>query len=332
MNLKPDFISKEQLIDNIDNDMNQTVLVYAILVCATLMASVGLNYNSTTTIIGAMLISPLMSGIGGIGFGLGFSRLAMAKRGTLIFLLQFAIILGISFLFFFLTPIKEPTPEITSRTSATIWDILVALLGGTALALSKTRAKDNNVVVGVSIGTSLILPLCVTGYSLSNGNFSMAWDSVKLFLINVFLICLAVFIVVWLLNYGAFEKRNLGKFALFVLPFLVIGGFFVYSTVDTTFNEYRAKKFSETELADHFVLAQEINTAPKELHLDLVGTELTDSEVATLQDRLTDYQLEDYTLRINTYSSREDGSFDASVLAEIMNKQNEGTSQFLGLD
>ncbi|MBO1305248.1 TIGR00341 family protein [Enterococcus sp. 669A] len=332
MNLKPDFISKEQLVENVDNDMEQTALVYAILVCATLMASVGLNYNSTTTIIGAMLISPLMSGISGIGFGLGFSRLDMAKRGTFIFLLQFAIILGISFLFFYLTPIKEPTPEITSRTSATIWDILVALLGGTALAISKTRAKDNNVVVGVSIGTSLILPLCVTGYGLSNGDFTTAWNSVKLFLINVFLICLAVFVVVWLLKYGSFEKRNLSRYALFVLPFLLIGGFFVYSTVDTTITEYRAKQFSETELADYFVLEQEISSSPKELQLTLVGETLEDSDVEVLQEKLSAYNLADHQLTIQTYSSREDGSFDASVLADIMNKQNEGTSKFLGLD
>lgn len=332
MNLKPDFISKERLIEEIENDMNQTVLVYAILVCATLIASIGLNYNSTSTVIGAMLISPLMSGVSGIGFGLGLSRLNMAKKGAVIFLLQFLIILGISFLFFWLTPIKEPTPEITSRTSATIWDILVALLGGTALALSKTRAKDNNVVIGVSIGTSLILPLCVTGYGLSNANFTIAWNSVKLFLINIILICLALFVVVWVLNYGEFERSKTDRFLLFTLPFFLIGSFFIYSTVETTFTEYRAKQFCGEALSDYYVLEQKINSSPKELQLSLVGTELTKNDHQKLQQQLEDFQLSDYRLTIKTYSSREDGSFDASVLAEILNKQNEGTSKFLGLD
>lgn len=332
MNLTPDFISKEELIEKIEKDMNQTALVYAILVCATLIASIGLNYNSTSTVIGAMLISPLMSGISGIGFGLGMFRLEMVKKGALIFLLQFVIILGISFLFFYLTPIKEHTPEIASRTSATIWDIFIALLGGTALALSKSRAKDNNVVVGVSIGTSLILPLCVTGYGLSNGDFTTAWDSVKLFLINIFLICFALFVVIWLLKYGEFEKQRLQRFLLWSVPFLLVGGFFIYTTVESTVVEYRAKQFSEEVLADYYVLEQEILDSPQTIQLSLVGADLTDQEMSELQQRLLSYHLEDYQLQIETYSSREDGSLDASVLAEILNKQNQGTSKFLGLD
>lgn len=332
MNLTPDFISKEELIEKIEKDMNQTALVYAILVCAALIASIGLNYNSTSTVIGAMLISPLMSGISGIGFGLGMFRLEMVKKGALIFLLQFVIILGISFLFFYLTPIKEHTPEIASRTSATIWDIFIALLGGTALALSKSRAKDNNVVVGVSIGTSLILPLCVTGYGLSNGDFTTAWDSVKLFLINIFLIFFALFVVIWLLKYGEFEKQRLQRFLLWIVPFLLVGGFFIYTTVESTVVEYRAKQFSEEVLADYYVLEQEILDFPQTIQLSLVGADLTDQEMSELQQRLLSYHLEDYQLQIETYSSREDGSLDASVLAEILNKQNQGTSKFLGLD
>lgn len=332
MNLKPDFISKEKLIEKIENDMNQTALVYAILVCAALIASIGLNYNSTSTIIGAMLISPLMSGVSGIGFGLGMSRLNMVKKGAFIFLLQFVIILGVSFLFFSLTPIKEHTPEIASRTSATVWDILIAFLGGIALALAKSRAKDNNVVIGVSIGTSLILPLCVTGYGLSNGDFTTAWDSVKLFLINIFLICFALFVVIWLLKYGEFEKRRLQRFLLWGVPFLLVGGFFVYTTIETTVVEYRAKQFSEEVLADYYVLEQEILDSPQTIQLSLVGADLTDNELSAVQQQLQAYHLEDYQLQIETYSGSEDGSLDASILAEILNKQNQGTSKFLGLD
>lgn len=101
MNLTPDLVSKEQLIGKIQKDMDQTMLVYALLVCATLIASIGLNYNSTTTIIGAMLISPLLNGINGIGFGLGLSHLRLVKKGLLVFSIQVIIVLIISFAFFY---------------------------------------------------------------------------------------------------------------------------------------------------------------------------------------------------------------------------------------
>lgn len=133
VNLTPDLISREQLIGKIQKDMDQTVLVYALLVCATLIASIGLNYNSTTTIIGAMLISPLLNGVNGIGFGLGLSHFNLVRKGLLVFTIQVIIILVISFLFFYLTPIKDSTPEILTQTSATIWDILIALIGSSAL-------------------------------------------------------------------------------------------------------------------------------------------------------------------------------------------------------
>ncbi|MFR3288107.1 MAG: DUF389 domain-containing protein, partial [Enterococcus casseliflavus] len=146
VNLTPDLVSKEQLIGKIQKDMDQTMLVYALLVCATLIASIGLNYNSTTTIIGAMLISPLLNGINGIGFGLGLSHLRLVKKGLLVFSIQVIIVLIISFAFFLLTPVKDTTPEIITQTSATIWDICVALIGGSALAFAKVRGRDNDVI------------------------------------------------------------------------------------------------------------------------------------------------------------------------------------------
>ena len=248
MNLTPDLVSKEQLIGKIQKDMDQTMLVYALLVCATLIASIGLNYNSTTTIIGAMLISPLLNGINGIGFGLGLSHLRLVKKGLLVFSIQVIIVLIISFAFFLLTPVKDTTPEIMTQTSATIWDICIALIGGSALAFAKVRGRDNDVIIGVSIGTSLILPLCVTGYGLSIKDYSISWESAQLFFTNSFLICFSLFITIWLLQYGDFRHQKWWKFAVVALPITVIGSFFVYTTIQTTIVEYHAKRFVEAKL------------------------------------------------------------------------------------
>ncbi|WP_270787800.1 DUF389 domain-containing protein [Enterococcus casseliflavus] len=332
VNLTPDLVSKEQLIGKIQKDMDQTMLVYALLVCATLIASIGLNYNSTTTIIGAMLISPLLNGINGIGFGLGLSHLRLVKKGLLVFSIQVIIVLIISFAFFLLTPVKDTTPEIITQTSATIWDICVALIGGSALAFAKVRGRDNDVIIGVSIGTSLILPLCVTGYGLSIKDYSISWESAQLFFTNSFLICFSLFITIWLLQYGDFRHQKWWKFAVVALPITVIGSFFVYTTIQTTIVEYHAKRFVEAKLGEHYLLEQTLNEQKQSLELKLVGEPLSKQAVAQLEASLKNYALPDYQLKVNVYSANKEGQFDAKVLAEILQVQNQGTSKFLGLD
>lgn len=332
VNLTPDLVSREQLIGKIQKDMDQTVLVYALLVCATLIASIGLNYNSTTTIIGAMLISPLLNGVNGIGFGLGLSHFNLVRKGLLVFTIQVIIILVISFLFFYLTPIKDSTPEILTQTSATIWDILIALIGGSALAFAKVRGRDNDVIIGVSIGTSLILPLCVTGYGVSIRDYAIAWDSAQLFFTNTFLIGLSLFLTIRLLQYSDFKHHRFWKFGLAALPIFMIGLFFVYTTVETTIIEYHAKRFVEANLSDHYLLAQTIDEQQQSIALTLVGEVLSAEELQKLASTLSDYNLKEYQLDVTFYATNQDGTFDASVLAKILKIQNEGTSKFLGLD
>ncbi len=293
MNLTPDLVSKEQLIGKIQKDMDQTMLVYALLVCATLIASIGLNYNSTTSIIGAMLISPLLNGINGIGFGLGLSHLRLVKKGLLVFSIQVIIVLIISFAFFLLTPVKDTTPEIMTQTSAT---------------------------------------LCVTGYGLSIKDYSISWESAQLFFTNSFLICFSLFITIWLLQYGDFRHQKWWKFAVVALPITVIGSFFVYTTIQTTIVEYHAKRFVEAKLGEHYLLEQTLNEQKQSLELKLVGEPLSKQAVAQLEASLENYALPDYQLKVNVYSANKEGQFDAKVLAEILQVQNQGTSKFLGLD
>ncbi len=122
--------------------------------------------------------------------------------------------------------------------------------------------------------------------------------------------------MIWLLKYGEFEKQRLQRFLLWIVPFLLVGCFFIYTTVESTVVEYRAKQFSEEVLADYYVLEQNILDSPQTIQLSLVGADLTDQEMSELQQRLLSYHLDRLSTTIVTYSSREDGSLDASVLAE----------------
>lgn len=206
------------------------------------------------------------------------------------------------------------------------------MIGGSALAFAKVRGRDNDVIIGVSIGTSLILPLCVTGYGLSIKDYSISWESAQLFFTNSFLICFSLFITIWLLQYGDFRHQKWWKFAVVALPITVIGSFFVYTTIQTTIVEYHAKRFVEAKLGEHYLLEQTLNEQKQSLELKLVGEPLSKQAVAQLEASLKNYALPDYQLKVNVYSANKEGQFDAKVLAEILQVQNQGTSKFLGLD
>lgn len=138
-----------------------------ILMMAIMIASIGLNVNSTAVIIGAMLISPLMSGILTMGYSLAVRDLKLMRRALLSFGVQMVISLITSSIYFSISPLGEPTAEMIARTSPTIWDVLIALFGGIARIIGNTRQKKSNVIPGVAIATALMPPLCTAGYSIA---------------------------------------------------------------------------------------------------------------------------------------------------------------------
>ena len=140
-----------------------------ILIMAIFIASIGLNVNSTAVIIGAMLISPLMSGILTMGYSLATSDLTMLRRVFTRFGTQVIISLITSTVYFAISPLTVPTSEMIARTSPTLWDVLIAFFGGIAGGIGNTRKKKSNVIPGVAIATALMPPLCTTGYGLATG-------------------------------------------------------------------------------------------------------------------------------------------------------------------
>ena len=124
--LSPQFISKI----NDDGTLNIESLI--ILTCAIFIASIGLNVNSTDTIIGAMLISPLMGPLLAIGTGLAIYNTNLLRKGALSLIAEVVISLIASSIYFYFSPLSYASQEIVARTSPTIWDVLIALFGGIA--------------------------------------------------------------------------------------------------------------------------------------------------------------------------------------------------------
>ena len=172
-----------------------------VMICAILIASVGLNTGSTAVIIGAMLISPLMGSILAFAYGEASLDRKVAFKHIIGFVFQiFASVLTAT-LYFLISPIKEPTAELLARTSPTLFDVIIATAGGVAGIIGQTRKdKANNIIPGVAIATALMPPLCTCGYSIANGNWSMLGGAAYLFIINTYFIFLSACIVLMILK------------------------------------------------------------------------------------------------------------------------------------
>jgi uncharacterized hydrophobic protein (TIGR00271 family) len=163
-----------------------------VMICAMVIASVGLNTGSTAVIIGAMLISPLMGSILAIAYGCVSVDLSLVKKHATGFLFQILVSIAASTIYFLLSPIKEPTAELMARTQPTFFDVIVAMAGGLAGIIGQTREdKANNIIPGVAIATALMPPLCTCGYSIANRNLQMLGGAAYLFVVNAYFIFLA---------------------------------------------------------------------------------------------------------------------------------------------
>ena len=282
-----------------------------ILMLAIFIASIGLNVNSTAVIIGAMLISPLMSGILTLGYSLAVKDLALMRRSLASFGTQVAISLIASTIYFLLTPLQEPTAEMIARTSPTIWDVLIALFGGIAGMIGNTRQKKGNVIPGVAIATALMPPLCTAGYGLATLQPRFLLGAFYLFAINTLFIALSAALVTVLLKVPAhrqispLRQKKINRIILSitiitVIPSILIGGMTVYNSVmDSNIDRYLKSQFvfSDTQLVQ-----SSTDKLEKIISVSLVGQPVSQEAIQLLQMELANYGLEGYTLHVTQNS------------------------------
>ncbi|MGN1419373.1 MAG: DUF389 domain-containing protein [Acutalibacteraceae bacterium] len=209
-----------------------------ILMMAILIASVGLNMNSTAVIIGAMLISPLMGSIQAMGYGVATGDIVQIKKSGIGFLFQIVISLITSTLYFCLSPISTQTSELLARTQPNIWDVMIATCGGIAGMIGATRKEKSNVIPGVAIATALMPPLCTCGYGIAHGSLRIALGAGYLFLVNTYFIFLSsvlILIVLKVPQEGEFSQKQKKRMnrrlilntVIILIPCLVVAGFMV---------------------------------------------------------------------------------------------------------
>lgn len=260
--LKSDIKAITNISDHIDTDAaarsirsnvafrgpNVWILAFSIII-----ASVGLNVNSTAVIIGAMLISPLMGPIIGIGLGLGVNDTKLIRVGLKNLLVMVGISLMASFLYFLLTPLKLANPtELLSRTNPTIYDVIIALFGGAAGLLEISRKEKGTVLSGVAIATALMPPLCTAGYGLASGHISYFFGALMLFIINGVFIIIATYLMSKILGFPEYEfldaKQARRTRSLVTLVFVLV----TIPSILSAITMIRSNKF--TQNAERFVL------------------------------------------------------------------------------
>lgn len=199
---------KEKVLENITSNISFRGSNLWILACAIIIASVGLNVNSTAVIIGAMLISPLMGPIVGAGFALGTYNFQLLRKSFKNLVIATGVSLVVSAIYFYLSPFKDVQSELLARTAPNIYDVLIAFFGGLVGVIAITRVEKGNPIPGVAIATALMPPLCTAGYGLATFNFSYFFGAFYLYTINCFFICIATFLIIKYLKYPASSQVN----------------------------------------------------------------------------------------------------------------------------
>lgn len=279
-----------------------------ILIFAIVIASLGLNVNSTAVVIGAMLISPLMGPIMGIGYSLSINDLPLLKKSLTNYAFAGLVGLAASTVYFLLTPIHEAHSELLARTQPTLYDVLIAFFGGLAGIIAVSSKQKGNVIPGVAIATALMPPLCTAGYGLSVGSMTYFFGALYLYLINSVFISVATYVTVRYLNlpYRQFpddsaRKRSKRIVSIITLITVVPSIYFAYNIVQENRFDNNAQKFIETEarLRDNVILNQDINSSDRIITLSYIGKNISDSTIDVLKSKLKNYDIDKCELKIN---------------------------------
>ncbi|WP_339665021.1 DUF389 domain-containing protein [Maribacter arcticus] len=312
-----------------------------ILICSIFIASIGLNANSTAVVIGAMLISPLMGPILGIGMSVAINDIDTLKRSLKNFTVMVILSVITAYLFFNFFPLRDESSELLARTEPDIRDVLIAFFGGLALVIA--RAKKGtiaSVIFGVAIATALMPPLCTVGFGLAIGNWSYATGALYLFTINTIFIALATFLVIKLLRFpmvryvNSQRRRLIGRLAsLLAILVMIPAGFTFYNVFQKSLFTRDANNFIVEKIAPYQFSGEgkflkdfsdiEFNDGqnPK-VELVFMGNEaIPDNVIATWKNQMLDYkQLKNCELTI-VQGSRSDEANELKYVNELYESQ-----------
>jgi uncharacterized hydrophobic protein (TIGR00271 family) len=293
---------RAKTLEIIKQNVNFTGANMWILACAIIVASVGLNVNSTAVIIGAMLISPLMGPIVGAGFALGIYDFDLLKKSLRNLAISTIIGLVFSTMYFYISPFKDVQSEILARTSPNIYDILIAFFGGIVGVIAVTRVEKGNPIPGVAIATALMPPLCTAGFGIATANWSFFLGAIYLYSINCVFIGIATFLIIKYLKYAPKKQINIAQqkqvrnsITLLILVMLVPSAYLAYSL----YNEQQLRKNIDRFLNMEFVengytivyKKTDLKGKNKKIELGFLTKRFDKDEIANYNKKLVKYAI-----------------------------------------
>ena len=310
LNVQKDETTQSEADEYIRNSIDYKGSSLWILIFSILIASLGMNVNSPFAIIGAMLISPMMGPIMGVGLALGVNDFYLMKRSLRSYMITTLFSVGASTIYFLISPITTFQSVFALQTSPTIYNVLIALFGGLAGFIALSTTKKGTVVVGVAIVTALIPPLCTAGYGLASGNLVYFMGALYLYIIESVFICFATFLGVRMLHYPKKEfinkkqERKVRQY-MFIVVFLSMCPtiYLTAGIIKTAIFTARANRFITEQLTykGSSIIYKNCNykaNGEKFIQLVLVGDEIPQSVIQQARRKLGEYQLENTELNV----------------------------------
>jgi uncharacterized hydrophobic protein (TIGR00271 family) len=260
-----------------------------LIILAAMIATLGLLQSSTAVVIGAMLVSPLMGPIMGVGFGLATLESNLIRRSLVTLAAGMAVAILVAMLIIWLSPIRDVTPELRARTQPTLLDLGVAVVGGIAGVYAIMR-KLSGVMVGVAIATALVPPLSTVGFGLATGRFDFAVGAALLFLTNTLAIAFAATIVARLNHFGpSLTPQHTAMQVAGIVATLGILSIPLALTLNSLAGEVRARSVVQAELRSLLGESDRVDSLNVRMERDAVavdGVVLVDRYAGQLDKQL----------------------------------------------
>ena len=303
---------------------NLWILIFAIFV-----ASVGLNMNSTAVIIGAMLISPLMGPINGIGYSIATYNFPLLRASLRNFGYAIGISLITSTLYFILTPISTAHSELLARTSPTIYDVLIALFGGFAGIVAISSRNKGNVIPGVAIATALMPPLCTAGYGLATMQLNFFYGAFYLFTINSVFIAIASLLISRLLKFPISniidnaKKKRINRILYFIISLVLVPSiYFGYQLIQKEKFTENADMYIDniSNFEGNFLLKSNVDASNKTIVLVYAGKNLTEIQKELIREKSLNFNLKSPKISIEQGLAFEDIDTKNTETAKLRNE------------
>ncbi|MCQ2203539.1 MAG: DUF389 domain-containing protein [Bacteroidales bacterium] len=331
LSLDEEAAGEQEVIDGIVGGVYFRGAKLWILVIAVFVASLGLNTNSAAVIIGAMLISPLMGPIIGMGLAIGIYDFDLLRRSARNYIIATIFSILTATFYFLVTPLEGAQSELLARTSPTIYDVLIALCGGLAgiIALGSRSQRTGNVIPGVAIATALMPPLCTVGFGIATANWVYAAGALYLFLINTIFIAFSTLVgTVFIMKFKKktfIDHKQEVKVKRFIYAITIItiipAVILTVGMVHKNYFEQHVNQFIRHEL--HFPLTQVVSHHTdyenRTLSVVMIGNEIDSSAVNTARQRLPLYKLDDVELQVIQGTQSSD---QAEAIREMLNNDN----------